>query len=75
MFRFHIVTCWDRDYLGADNAGLHAILLRRTQSDEEFEHTGALAELDLRAIKNVNVVKDLSGVIAWVEKRNTTREE
>lgn len=67
------MTCRYRDYVGADNAGLHALLLRRTGSDEEGEQKGA--EMDLRTIKSLNVVKDLYGVLAWVEKRNSGREE
>jgi hypothetical protein len=61
------------DYLGADNAGLHALLLRRTKFDGEEEMKGA--ELDFRAIRNLSVVKDLHGVVAWVEKNNTTYQE
>jgi len=70
----HVGDDFHEDYRGADNAGLDAILLRRTQSDEEFEPKGALTKIGLRTIKNVNVVKDLYGVVAWVEKRNMTRE-
>jgi len=71
----HVGDDFREDYLGADNAGLHAILLRRTGSDEEIEHKDALAKMDLRVVRRVNVVKDLYGVVAWVEKRNTTHEE
>ena len=56
------------DYLGADNAGLRALLLRRTGSDGEGEQKHD--EMDFRTIKSVNVVKDLYGVSAWVEKMN-----
>lgn len=61
------VTCWRSDYIGADNAGLHALLLRRTEPGEGGEKR---AEMDMRAIKSVNVIKDLNGVLAWVEKMN-----
>jgi hypothetical protein len=60
------------DYLGANNAGLHALLLRRTEPDGEEELKSA--ELYFGAIKNPNVVKDLHGVVAWVEKSNATRQ-
>lgn len=67
------VTCQRSDYIGADNAGLDALLLRRTGSDEEGEQKGAT--MDFRAIKSVNVIKDLYGVLAWVEKMNAREKE
>jgi len=48
-------------------------LLRRTGSDGEGEQKDA--EMDLRTIKRVNVVKDLYSVSAWVEKMNARRKE
>jgi len=70
----HVGDDFRDDYLGADNAGLHALLLRRTGSDgEEEQQTGA--GMDFRTIKSLNVVKDLHGVLAWVEKMNATRED
>ena len=67
------VTWRRRDYSGADNAGLHALLLRRTGSDGEGDQE--VAEMDLRCIKSVNVVKDLYSVSAWVEKMNAKRKD
>ena len=66
------VTCQRRDYLGAENAGLDALLLQRGgDGKEELEATW----IDVRAIKSPRVVKDLYGVLEWVEKRNTIHEE
>jgi hypothetical protein len=65
------VTCQRSDYIGADNAGLHALLLRREESGSEGTQRGTV--MDFRTIKSLNVVKDLYGVIAWVEKMNKTR--
>jgi hypothetical protein len=62
---------WHRDYLGADNAGLHALLLRRTGQGED-EQRGA--EIDSRTAKDLNVVKDLYGILPWVEKMNVRRK-
>jgi hypothetical protein len=63
-----LFVTWQRsDYLGADNAGLHPLLLQRTGSDGEGEQK--VADIDLKAVKRVNVVKDLYSVSAWVEKR------
>lgn len=57
------VTCQRRDYLGADNAGLDALLLQRGGAD--------VKGIDFRTInKSPNVVKDLYGVLEWVKKRN-----
>ncbi len=67
------VTCQCRDYLGADNAGLHALLLQRGGPGGEGEQIGT--EFDFRTIKRVHVVKDLYDVLAWVEQRNKTRKE
>lgn len=64
------VTCRCSDYIGADNAGLHALLLRREGQGEQ-KGTG----MDLRTIKRLNVVEDLYGVLAWVDKMNKTRKE
>jgi len=66
----HVGDDFRDDYLGADNAGLHALLLRRTGSDGEDEVKGA--ELDFRTIKSLNAVPDLHSVVAWVKKRNAT---
>jgi hypothetical protein len=74
VLRFHVfVTCQYSDYIGADNAGLHALLLRREGPDKEGElkDTG----LDFRTIKRLKVVEDLYSVLAWVEKTNKTRKE
>ncbi len=57
------VTCQCRDYLGADNAGLHALLLQRGGPGGEGEQIGT--EFDFRTIKRVHVVKDLYDVLAW----------
>ena len=67
------VTCQCRDYVGADNAGLHGLLLCRTGSDEEGDQKGTT--MDLRTIRSVDVVKDLYGVLAWVEKMNARAKE
>jgi len=67
----HVGDDFREDYLGADNAGFHALLLRRTGGPDGMgEQKGT--EMDLRTIKSLNVVKDLYGVLAWVEKMNTT---
>ncbi|KAH9978802.1 HAD-like protein [Lactifluus volemus] len=64
----HIGDDFGDDYLGADNAGLHALLLRRTG---EAEWKGA--EPDFRTInKSPDVVKDLHGVVGWIKKSNAT---
>jgi hypothetical protein len=70
---FLFVTWRRSDYVGADNAGLHALLLRRTGPDEESWRKDA--EMDSRTIKSVKVVKDLYGVSTWVEKMNGGRRE
>ncbi|KAI9442376.1 HAD-like protein [Lactarius indigo] len=57
------------DYLGAENAGLHALLLRRTEGDEDRERENA--KVDLRTIKGLNTVNSLYDVVAWVERMNT----
>jgi len=44
----HVGDDFRDDYIGADNAGLHALLLRRTGPGEDGEKW---AEMDLRAIK------------------------
>ena len=49
------------------------LLLRRTGSDEEGDQQGTT--MDFRTIKSVNVVKDLYGVLAWVEKMNAGAKE
>ena len=67
------MKCHHSDYLGADNAGLHALLLRRTGSDGEDELKGA--EIDFRTIKSLDVIPDLHSVVAWVKKRNATYQE
>lgn len=56
------MTCQCRDYLGADNVGLNALLLQRGGAD--------VKGIDFRTIKSPDVVKDLYGVLEWVEKRN-----
>jgi len=71
VFAFRFVTCQRRDYLGADNAGLDALLLKRGEDDEEGREGTAI---DFRAIKSPHVVKDLYGVLEWVEKRNKMHE-
>ena len=62
------MTCQRRDYIGADNAGLDALLLQRGGADGEegWKGTG----IDFRTTKSPHVVKDLYGVLEWVEKRN-----
>jgi hypothetical protein len=67
------VTCQRRDYLGADNAGLNALLLQRGGADGEEGRKGT--EIDFRTIKSPDVVKNLYGVLEWVEKRNKVHEE
>jgi hypothetical protein len=47
-------------------------LLRRTGQGEDGEKR---AEMDLRALKSVNVIKDLNGVLAWVEKMNAREKD
>jgi hypothetical protein len=70
---FSCLTRRRSDYVGADNAGLHALLLRRMGSDEESWQKDA--EMDSRTIKSVNVIKDLYGVSTWVEKMNGGRRQ
>ncbi|KAH8993985.1 HAD-like protein [Lactarius akahatsu] len=57
------------DYLGAENAGLYALLLRRTRSDGDRERENTKV-LDAKTIKGLNVVNDLYDVVAWVERMN-----
>ncbi|KAI9456614.1 HAD hydrolase subfamily IA REG-2-like protein [Russula earlei] len=71
----HVGDDLREDYLGADNAGFHALLLRRAGWDGEREQKGPEVDLRSRPLKSVSVVKDLHSVYAWVEKRNTTYEE
>lgn len=61
--------CRYSDYLGAENAGLHSLLLRRTGPEGDREREDPKA--DLKTIKSLNVVNDLYGVVAWVERMNT----
>lgn len=56
------------DYLGAENAGLHALLLRRTGSERDQEQEDA--NIDLRTMNSLNVVNDLYSVVAWAERMN-----
>ena len=72
-FAFILCDMPRRDYLGADNAGLDALLLKRggTDGEEGLKETG----IDFRTIKRPHVVKDLYGVLEWVEKRNKVHEE
>jgi len=58
----HVGDDFRADYLGADNAGLDAILLQRGGPDGDGEQRGT--ETDSR--KRVHVVKDLYNVLAWV---------
>jgi hypothetical protein len=67
------VTWWRSDYLGADNAGLHALWLQRTGSDKESEVKDV--ETGFGVTKHRNVIKDLYGVLAWVEKMNAKRKD
>lgn len=62
--------CRYSDYLGAENAGLHSLLLRRTGPEGDGERENA-TQVDPRTIKSVNVVNDLYDVVAWVERMNT----
>ena len=62
------MTCQRRDYIGADNAGLHPLLLRREGQDEEEVQKGA--GIGSRNLKGLNVVKNLYGVLAYVDKVN-----
>jgi hypothetical protein len=65
------VTCQHRDYLGAENAGLDALLLQRGDGEEGRKATW----MDVRTIKSPDVVKDLYGVLEWVEKRNKMHKD
>jgi len=67
------MTCEPRDYLGADHAGLDALLLQRRGADGEEGRKGT--EMDLKTIKSPHVVKDLYGVLEWVEKSNKMHEK
>jgi hypothetical protein len=73
VFLSCFVTCQRRDYLGAENAGLDALLLQRGGADGEEWRKGT--GIDFRTIPNRNVVKDLYGVLEWVEKRNKMHKE
>lgn len=68
----HVGDDLREDYLGADNAGLNALLLQREADGEEGRKgTG----IDSRTMKSPQVVKDLYGVLEWVEKRNKMHKE
>jgi hypothetical protein len=67
------VTCQRRDFLGAENAGLDALLLQRGGADGEEGRKGTW--MDFRAIRDPPVVGDLYGVLEWVEKRNKMDKE
>jgi len=67
------VTCQRRDYIGADNAGLDTLLLQRRGADGEEGRKGT--GIDFKTIKSLHVVKDLYGVLEWVEKRNKMHKE
>ncbi|KAF8263527.1 HAD-like protein [Lactarius quietus] len=64
----HVGDDLKSDCLGAENAGLHSLLLRRT--GPEGDHERENGEVDLRTIKGLNVVNDLYDVVAWVERMN-----
>ena len=66
------MSCQRSDYLGADNAGLDALLLQRGAGGEEGRKG---TWMDIRTIRSVRIVKDLYGVLEWVEKRNKMKEE
>jgi FMN phosphatase YigB (HAD superfamily) len=66
----HVGDDLKSDYLGAENAGLHSLLLRRTGPEGDQERENA-TQVDLRTIKSVIVVNDLYDVVAWVERMNT----
>ena len=48
-------------------------MLRRTGSVEDGDQKGA--SMDFRTIKSVNVIKDLYGVLTWVDKMNSREKE
>ncbi|KAH9997661.1 HAD hydrolase subfamily IA REG-2-like protein [Russula vinacea] len=66
----HVGDDFRDDYIGADNAGLHALLLQREGPGREG--TPRDTGMDFRTIKSLHVVKDLYSVSAWVEKMNKT---
>ncbi|KAI0305560.1 HAD hydrolase subfamily IA REG-2-like protein [Multifurca ochricompacta] len=65
----HVGDDFRDDYIGADNAGLHALLLRRTGSKGGGEQKG-IEKMDPGAIKSLNIVNELYDVVAWIERRN-----
>lgn len=67
------LSCQRSDYLGAKNAGLDALLLKREGAGGEESGKGTW--MDIRTIRSGRVVKDLYGVIEWVEKKKTMHEE
>jgi hypothetical protein len=67
------VTRRRRDYIGAGNAGLNALLLRRKGKDGEEVQKGA--GTDLGTLKSSDVVEDLYGVLRWVDKINKMHKE
>ena len=67
------VTRRCRDYIGAGNAGLNALLLRRKGQDGEEVQKGAGA--DLETLKGSDVVEDLYGVLRWVNRANKMHKE
>jgi hypothetical protein len=71
LSRFVTRRC--RDYIGADNAGLNALLLRRKGQDGEGVQKDAV--IDFRTSKSLDVVEDLYGVLKWVDKANKTHKE
>ena len=62
-----------RDYIGADNAGLNALLLRRKGQDGEEVQKGAV--IGFRTSKRFDVVEDLYGVLKWVDEANKAHKE
>ncbi|KIY53950.1 HAD-like protein [Fistulina hepatica ATCC 64428] len=61
----HIGDSYKQDYLGAQYAGMHALLLRRPGPD------GQDAEIeDGEDLRHVNVVRDLHEATKWVAARN-----
>ena len=62
-----------RDYIGAGNAGLNALLLRRKGQDGEEVQKGA--GTDFGTLKSSDVVEDLYGVLRWVNRANKMHKE
>ncbi|KAI0268663.1 HAD-like domain-containing protein [Gloeopeniophorella convolvens] len=73
---FHTLHVGDdlkEDFLGANNAGLHALLLRRLGLDGD----GGRKETDedLRSVRGLEVITGLDGAVEWIRAHNAAQDE